>query len=98
MKLMIVGTARLRAMAADRDYNWMSSLRPVRKHLTMKLGSGWQKKCCGRSANPSGGTIPQSVWDQVLSDRRFRTDMLTLRQKLRQDRITVKVGSRQERF
>ncbi len=98
MKLMIVGAARLRALAADRDYNWMASLKPVRKHLTAKLGAGWQKKCCGQSGKSGTTAVPQRVWDQVLQDRRFRTDMLTLRQKLRQDRIRVKIGSRQELF
>lgn len=91
MPVLTVTRGYLSRLARDSRYNWMASLKPIRKALVRSgREQGRGHRCCDHSSQTV--SLPDSVYDQVLSNRRFIPDIRELKRREGYTAVQVLVG------
>lgn len=90
MPILTVTRGYLSRLASDSRYNWMASLKPIRKAVVRSGRETARRRCCGQSRPQL--KLPDSVYEQVLASRRFVPDLKELKRREGYTGVRVLIG------
>lgn len=91
MNRLTVTHGYLTRLARDARYNWLASLKPIRRELARARIDQHRGRSCCRGPRKFL-QIPMTVFEQVVQDRRFLSDLRELKRREKYESVIVLVA------